>query len=186
MIGELRGRVSDVDTSCIILDVSGVGYIVSMPLSDLSNINVDDIIHVYTIVIKSESTDSIIGFLSKDNKLMAARLIKVQGVGQRAVLSCIAKIPFDAWSSIVDNGDISRLKSVPGIGEKTAQKIILELKGKLSINNSSPEVHADAKLALLSLGFSSSSINKVLVDIPSTETTQNVIKTALNLLTRGT
>lgn len=185
MIGEIRGNVVDMDTSHIVVDVSGIGYIVFMPLSDISTVCNGDHIHLYTILIKSESGDSLLGFINKNDRRIAAQLLRVQGVGVKAALSCMAKIPYDAWSDILDSGNVARLKSVPGIGEKTAQKIILELKGKITLGASAP-VHEDAKAALMSLGFSSTSINKVLAGMSSMESTQEVIKKALNLLTRAT
>lgn len=155
MIGSLRGILTAKRTGDIIVDVSGVGYQLIVPNSTLTELpaaGAEVFLHVYTHV--REDALQLFGFSAEVQKRLFTTLLGVSGVGPKVALGLVSGIPGDEFYRAVEEGDISTLTSVPGVGKKTAQRIVLELRGKLPEKETSLDrAFEDALSALLNLGY---------------------------------
>jgi len=164
MIAWLKGTLRSKAADRVVLDVGGVGYEVLIPFStyyDLGNPGEIVDLHIYTHV--REDALLLYGFLTALEKRAFTLLIQVSGVGPRLAVTALSGLPVDELIRAVSQSDILRLSSVPGIGKKTAERIILELKDKarnLASSEELPEsatmpspVHDDVVSALVNLGY---------------------------------
>lgn len=161
MIANLRGKIFDKESTKVIIDVNGVGYEVftsTNTSSKLGELNDDASLHIVTIV--REDAFLLYGFESKDEKTLFNMLISINKIGPKIALGILSAISPSELQSIVLSGNSHALSKLPGIGAKTAPKIILELKdkiGKLNIEHemtSSSIMINEAISALVSLGYS--------------------------------
>lgn len=132
MIATLRGHIASIMTDACILEVSGVGYHVQMPLStleELRRISGEVIVHTYQYV--REDTLALYGFLHPDEKQLFTQIIGVSGIGPKTALALLSVLPADRFRDAVRREDSKTLASAPGIGLKTAQRLVLELKSKI-------------------------------------------------------
>ena len=132
MIAFLRGRVFDKQPNRIIVDVAGVGYEVHVPLStyyDVGDAGVEIALHVHTHV--REDALQLYGFLTSLEQALFERLIGISGIGPKLAIAVLSGIDSGELVTSVQRGDVARLTSIPGIGKKTAERIILELKDRL-------------------------------------------------------
>ena len=165
MIATLRGVLTEKNPSRLVVDVSGVGYEVSVPLSTfyaLGELGAEVDLRIHTHV--REDALSLFGFATQLEIDMFGRLIAISGVGPRLALAVLSGLePPDLLRAIQDS-DISRLQGIPGVGKKTAERISLELKDKLPSNvltegetkdfkNGTDQVRRDVMSALLNLGY---------------------------------
>lgn len=166
MIGQLRGRLVDKEPNRLVVDVNGVGYELHVPLStfyDLGETGTDVALRVHTHV--REDTLSLFGFATKLELDVFERLIAISGVGPRLALTVLSGIEPPDLVRAVRQGDVARLTRIPGVGKKTGERIVLELKDRLP-----PEIEqageedtappagssadrADVLSALLNLGY---------------------------------
>ncbi len=164
MIAWLKGTLRSKAADRVVLDVGGVGYEVLIPFSTYYDLgNPGDLVdlHIYTHV--REDALLLYGFLTSLEKRVFTMLIQVSGVGPRLAVTALSGLPVDELIRAVSQADILRLSSVPGIGKKTAERIILELKDKartLAASEELPEsaampspVHEDVVSALVNLGY---------------------------------
>lgn len=202
MLAMLTGRVSAIEAGCAVIDVSGVGYEVRMPQSDLGSMRSESTVTVFTSLNISQDSVTLYGFLSRSSKTLFIQLQKVSGIGPRVALSIISTLTPDQLAQAVADGDSTALSRSPGLGKKGAQKIILELSGKLdisSIGSTQPRKNIDSGSrqvveGLVSLGWqqhdAEQAVNKVCKenDFPmplSKQDVPKVLKQALTLLDRG-
>ncbi|AIC91896.1 Holliday junction ATP-dependent DNA helicase RuvA [Bifidobacterium coryneforme] len=198
----LTGRVSAIEAGCAVIDVSGVGYEVRMPQSDLGSMRSESTVTVFTSLNISQDSVTLYGFLSRSSKSLFIQLQKVSGIGPRVALSILSTLTPDQLAQAVADGDSTALSRSPGLGKKGAQKIILELSGKLdisSIGSTQPRKDIDSGSrqvveGLVSLGWqqhdAEQAVNKVCKenDFPmplSKQDVPKVLKQALTLLDRG-
>lgn len=132
MIGSLSGEVASIETSSILLDVSGVGYEVHMTGSDISTLRLGREITIFTHLALSQDAIALYGFIAKQSKTLFLQLQKVSGVGPKAALSLLSVLPGESLLKAITHQDVSALTKAPGIGKKGAQKIILELSGSMA------------------------------------------------------
>ncbi len=165
MIAFLRGRVIDKHPDRIVIDVNGVGYEVHVPLStyyDVADGGAEVALRIHTHV--REDALQLFGFLTSLEQEMFQRLIGISGIGPKLALSLLSGIDARELVGAVQRADIARLTRVPGIGRKTAERIVLELKDRLprapavaSLDGSAPvepsSVRDDVLSALLNLGY---------------------------------
>ena len=136
MIAFLRGTVEDITESSLVLDVHGVGYEVLVPGQLLSSISgTGQELKLYTYMQVREDAVVLFGFLTKDDLAMFKMLIGVNGVGPKAGLAILSALGADDLRFAVLSDDAKKIAKTPGIGAKTAQKIILELKDKLDLQD---------------------------------------------------
>lgn len=156
MIGSLRGKLISKNPPHVIVETGGVGYLVSVPLnilSDLPPVGEQIFLHVHTLV--REDAISLYGFGSEEQKRVFLTLLGVTGVGPKLAQGVISGLALDDFLRAVEAGDVTSLVRIPGLGKKTAQRIVLELKGKLPRDTETvqDDVFADTVSALMNLGY---------------------------------
>lgn len=201
MLAYIKGILAEKETGYIVIDVGGLGYKILMTNNDilkLEEINSEIKVHTYYKVREDEI--SIYGFISKEELRMFEILISASGIGTKSALSILDNIePSDFALAIITN-DVSKIVKLPGIGQKTAQRMILELKDKINTEeaiNKANEIKGKAKdkkqtqnneeavSALQILGYNKKDIEKVMDEIDiSNMKIENIIKNALKLLSK--
>jgi holliday junction DNA helicase RuvA len=164
MIGFLRGRLIDKHPNRVILDVQGVGYDVHVPLStyyDIGDEGADVALRVHTHV--REDSLQLYGFLTVLEQQVFERLIAISGIGPKLAIAVLSGIDPRELVSAVQRGDVARLTTIPGIGKKTAERIVLELRDRLQQLAMAPaasapaavgdRLHDDLVSALVNLGY---------------------------------
>lgn len=199
MIGSLKGTVAQLEAEyCIVDTAGGVGYRVFMPSAHLAQLVLgkEVRIHVHTAV--REDAILLYGFLSREYYDLFEILLTVSGVGPKMALGILSAIKPDAFYTAVSNKDIKMLVKLPGVGKKTAERMLLELKDKVSGSRESDDVVqeiaeaggsgavAEALEALVSLGYSNSEIMPVLKEIPDCASLSGeaILRQALKLFAR--
>lgn len=175
MIGYLKGEVIDLEMEMIILEINGVGYEIELAgFKKLPSLGEEIAIYIYTYV--REDALKLFGFPKKRNKKLFEILITVNGIGPKAALNILNSMPADRFISAVLQEDQAVLKEISGIGPKTAQRLILELQGKLEEFAAGFETAQDVQPyassdrddiidALLSLGYNEKEIIRALKEI---------------------
>lgn len=176
MISFIRGRVERVGQDFIDVDVRGVGYRVFTSLLTLQKVRKgEEDTNLFTFLLVREDALTLFGFLTEEELNIFEKLISVSGVGPKAALGALSTMTPSTLSNAVIEGNTEVLRRIPGIGQKTAQRIILELKDKLNkivedINGSNiSENRKEAVEALVALGFNAFQVKKVFRDISDTE-----------------
>ena len=191
MIGMLSGRVVEKDFSSCLIDVNGVGYEVLIPLSTFDKLPLENeniTLYIHTAV--REDAITLFGFAGKDEKQLFQQLINVSGVGGKLALNVLSAMPASSFCAAVSSGDVKSLSRINGVGKRTAERLIVELKGKLAgidpaaASPVSGSAAADACAALEQLGFRKDAVNKtvnaLLAELPEADcTVENLIRTAL-------
>ncbi len=178
MIAALRGKVFEKVDGKILLDVKGVIYELFVSIFTYEAVKDDTILFVKEIIREDEY--SLYGFINKHEKEIFERLLKINGVGPKVALAVCSTFSVDEFIHIVKSGDINSLKKVPGIGPKSAKRILLEI-GDIEINVDSKSV--EAIKALESLGFKKEQIIKVIDN--NLDDVAMIIKDALKKLSKG-
>lgn len=179
MIGMLRGKIWEIQAEKLILDVQGVGYQISAPYGFLAKLRAGQDVTVYTHVILREEELALYGFSSLSEKELFLQMLSVSGIGPKAALSILSTLGSAQAESAIARENLTLLTKVPGIGKKTAQRLILELKEKFKgkVLAATPEiesgipltqdpVHSEAMETLLALGFSQDEAKKALQTLP--------------------
>ena len=182
MIGFLSGTVLQTKENTLILNVSGVGYKVLCPLPLILSLSKDDSLSLYIHTHVREDQITLFGFRDENDLFLFEKLTSVSGIGPKSALSMLS---VHSIASAVENGDAGSLSSTPGIGKKTAEKIIIELKGKLShlVGASESDALFEVRLALEALGYSAKEIREAVKDIKTEgKSTSSLIKEALTEL----
>jgi Holliday junction DNA helicase RuvA len=196
MIGSLKGKVSAWSPPTVLLEVQGVGYEIDVPLRSLEKVSqIGQEIFLWTHLLVREDAQLLYGFESADERDSFRRLIRVSGIGAKIALACLSSLsPMDI-STAIHQEQLSVLSSVPGIGKKTAERMILELRSlwpKHSHNDCSPLMQAakhteesiteDVLAAMLQLGYKEKELLGVLQKIPQGLSLNESIRCALRLL----
>jgi len=183
MIVGLVGKVVKKEPTLIHLNVSGVIYEVFVSVNCSSSITTTDIELSITQIIR-EDANVLFGFLDVGEKLMFDTVIKINGVGPKVAMAICSTFTPATFSNIISSSDVSALKRVPGIGPKSASRILVELSGVVLDTSGARGLDTgknDAFLALESLGFKKDIITKVLSNINSSDTS-TIVKEALKKL----
>lgn len=191
MIGRLRGTVAEVGGDHLIVDVAGVGYLVSVPgrTAETTKRETPVTLAIHTAV--REDAITLYGFTSNAEKECFEQLLTVAGVGPRIALSALSALSAEALAMAVNTGDVRTLSSVSGIGKKTAERMILELRGKLAVAISTATAPDDAlPLALGRLGYKPAEIDLALSGLMEkglqTAALPQRLSEALRILSSGT
>lgn len=191
MIGLLNGRLIEKNPTELLVDCSGVGYEVKISLNTYSQLPEGESIRIYTKLIIREDAHLLYGFYTKEEREMFNHLISVSGIGPNTAMIMLSSLKTDEIAQAIQVEDVRTIQGIKGIGAKTAQRVIIDLKGKvLKFSISSENMFSqnntnrfDALNALVSLGFDKKSAEKVLDKIDTGEQTIEVlIKEALRLL----
>lgn len=186
MIAFLKGTMAGRTSSHAFINVNGVGFSVGMPATDLSRLpDRGSEVMVYTHLSVREDAMALYGFLSQEAHALFLRLIGVSGVGPKVALAALSTFKPEELVSAIQSQDVKVVSNIPGVGKKTAQRLILELKGTLAEevegNLFSAQVaEASARLqgardALLSMGFSSAEADLALKDAPESADTEGAL-----------
>lgn len=133
MIGRLTGQLADKNPPLIVLDVHGVGYEVHLPMSSFFNLPAPGhSVTLLTHLVVREDAHLLYGFLSEDERSAFRELIKISGIGARTALAVLSGLSVDELRQAITLQESARITRVPGIGKKTAERLLLELKGKLA------------------------------------------------------
>lgn len=197
MIALLSGTIVHKSTNQIILDVGGVGYQLLIPLSSFYSLPEEGAarLHVHTHV--REDAILLFGFLTLEEKEMFGLLLTISGVGPKLALNILSNIPVPDLKCALTQGNIKQLSSLPGIGQKTAERLVLELRGKIPPGSFSAAAtgnqrgagggqREDALSALVNLGYKDALSKKALdsLDVAPGASLEEVLKAALKVLMR--
>ena len=193
MIGSLNGIIDESSFSQCLIDVNGVGYEVEIPLSTFDKLPLPGNrakLFIHTQV--REDAITLFGFSTTEERELFRTLINISGIGGKLALNILGAMPVQNFCAAVSNGDVKALSLINGIGKRTAERIIVELKGKLPETSTggaplpamSSANTSDAALALEKLGFKRDAINKALGELvtelaPEEQTTENLTVKAL-------
>ncbi len=174
MIRYLKGQVFDHDDSNIILLVNGVGYHVRVPKSLLEEKNELEL-YIHTHI--REDAFSLFGFRTKNELAFFELLLTINGIGPKSAMDICCE-PVDKIQNAIFSGNLATLTSISGIGKKIAERMVLELKGKITptdlnaalSSSANSDVHPDVVSALENLGYKRNHIQKVLADATETDT----------------
>ena len=202
MIGQLRGILLSKQPPALMLDVQGVGYELEAPMTtfyDLPREGVELMLHTHLVV--REDAQLLFGFSTENQRNLFRHLLRISGIGPRvglAILSGLSVKEFRLW---INGEDVGRLTKVPGIGRKTAERVILELRGKqlpgmsadedVAVAGSTDEIRADAVSALTALGYRAKDAEKVIgqladqSDASEALSSESLIRQALQSMSGG-
>ena len=190
MIGRLIGIIAAKSPPQLLVDVGGVGYEVDVPMSSFYNLPaLGEPVTLLTHFVVREDAQVLFGFLTHEERATFRLLVKISGVGPRTALSILSGLSVDELARAVSLQESGRLIKVPGIGKKTAERLLLELKGKLGDAVSAPasvasSAHADILQALVALGYSEREAAAALKTLPETIDVAAGIRQALRALAR--
>lgn len=165
MITRLRGILLEKQALSIVLDVGGVGYEVEVPLLSLEKLPaLGSELVLYTHYVVREDAHALFGFCSLDERTLFRQIIKVNGVGPKLAMAILSHLSVDLFTKLIQEAEVTALTQIPGIGKKTAERLLIELRDKLknpisfdcsSQNHASPfsgAIH-EAVSALVALGY---------------------------------
>jgi len=190
MIGKLTGTLSDKNPPQVVVDCGGVGYEVQVPMSTFYNLPASgEKVSLLTHFVVREDAQILYGFASAAEREAFRQLIKISGVGPRTALSVLSGMSVGELAQAVTLQEAGRLVKVPGIGKKTAERLLLELKGKLGADIGpsaalANDAHADILQALLALGYSDKEAAAALKALPVDVGVSDGIKLALRALAK--
>jgi Holliday junction DNA helicase RuvA len=193
MIGFLTGKIISSKPTKVILDANGVGYIVGISINTFEKISGKETASLFIHTSVKEDSISLFGFYSESEKEMFELLISVSGIGPKIALSLLSGIQTDDLKNAIQSSDISRIIAIPGIGRKTAERLVLELRTKVDQVKEEGTIaipfsmKSEAVSALSTLGYNSKITENVVRNIlqahPSL-TLEELIKKALGELNR--
>ncbi len=205
MIGYLSGKLLEKEANTVIIDVNGIGYEVTIPLStfyELGEVGEAVELRIFTYV--REDTLQLFGFKTLREKELYLKLISVQGIGAKSGISMLSGMSADEIIVAIRTDDLARLTSIPGVGKKTAERIVIELRDKLDdlttgekvggvSETSRPtgavdDVYDDALSALVNLGYQQNAASKALkkaVQEGTEMTVQKLLRKSLQNLAKG-
>ena len=191
MIGRLTGLLADKSPPQVLIDVNGVGYEVDVPMSSFYNLpGLGERVTLLTHFVVREDAQLLFGFLTAPERAVFRQLIKISGIGPRMALSLLSGLSVAELTQAVAQQQAGRLVKVPGIGKKTAERLLLELKGKLGPDLGLPggaivsDAQADIVQALVALGYSERDAAAALKALPAEVGVSDGIKLALKALSR--
>ncbi len=191
MISRLRGTLADKTPPHVIVDCAGVGYEVGVPMSTFYNLpNVGDTVTLLTVHVVREDAQLLYGFATESERHAFKELTKVSGIGPRMALAVLSGMSVADLAQAITLQDAARVTTVPGIGKKTAERLLLELKGKLGADlgalgaTSMPDGQGDIVRALSALGYSDKEALIAMKSVPAGTGVSDGIRIALKALSK--
>jgi holliday junction DNA helicase RuvA len=193
MIGRLTGILLEKNPPQILLDVQGVAYELDVPMSTFYNLPVlHEKVVLHTQLIVREDAHLLYGFLSNEERVAFRQLLKISGVGPRLALSVLSGLSLNDLALAVANKEAGRLTKIPGVGKKTAERLLLELQGKLVAGGTGSARGTPAALpgndiinALLALGYNEKEADWAIRQLPRDGNVSEGIRQALKLLSKS-
>ena len=193
MIGYLKGKIISSKPTQILLDVNGVGYEIRISINTFERISGKETISLFIHTNVKEDSITLFGFYSEAEKEMFELLISINGVGPKSALSLLSGISTNDLKLAIITNNIERIVAVPGIGRKTAERLVLELRNKVrdvkeeGITPTKPSLHKEAVFALTTLGYnfasSEKAVNRILSELPNSSL-EELIKRSLKELNK--
>ena len=184
MYGYIRGNVVEIDSSYIIIDNNGIGYLIYVANPYSYQLNKEYTIFIYTCVREEEY--SLYGFKDREQKELFLKLINVKGLGPKMALPIIATGTIDGIADAIENENLNYLKKFPKIGDKVAKQMILDLKGKLSAINTGifakEDYSTELMEVLIGLGYKQADVKKVITKVNADSSLEEQVKEALKLM----
>jgi Holliday junction DNA helicase RuvA len=191
MISRLRGTLADKTPPHVIVDCSGVGYEVGVPMSTFYNLpNAGETVTLLTVHVVREDAQLLYGFATESERHAFKELTKVSGIGPRTALAVLSGMSVVDLAQAITMQDAARVTTVPGIGKKTAERLLLELKGKLGADlgalgvTSVPDGQGDIVRALSALGYSDKEALIAMKSVPAGTGVSDGIRLALKALSK--
>jgi Holliday junction DNA helicase RuvA len=192
MIGRIAGTLLEKNPPQLVVDCQGVGYEVDVPMSTFYNLpHVGEKVVLFTHLAVREDAHLLYGFGSANERAVFRQLIKISGVGARTALSILSGMTIADLAQAVTLQEAGRLVKVPGIGKKTAERLLLELKGKLGADIGAvagaprDDTQSDVLNALLALGYSDKEALAAIKNMPAGTGVSDGIKLALKALSKA-
>jgi Holliday junction DNA helicase RuvA len=193
MIGRLTGILLEKNPPQILLDVQGVAYELDVPMSTFYNLPVlHEKVVLYTQLIVREDAHLLYGFLSNEERVAFRLLLKISGVGPKLALSVLSGLSLNDLAFAVANKEAARLTKIPGVGKKTAERLLLELQGKFAVSGtnviqstSASPGNQDILNALQALGYNAKEVDWAVKQLPSDTSISDGIRLSLKLLSKA-
>lgn len=191
MIGRLTGTLLEKNPPRILLDVQGVGYEVDVPMSTFYNLPaIGERVTLHTHFVVREDGHFLFGFGAPSELVAFRQLVKISGIGPRMALAVLSGMSVDELARVVATQEAGRLTKIPGIGKKTAERLLLELRDKLMPTVSlaaavTPDAGADILNALMALGYSDREAQAALKTLPEGVSVSDGIRQALKALSKA-
>lgn len=199
MIGRIKGILLDKKAPDLLVDVNGVGYELQAPMSTFYQLPAPGqgiVLHTHLVV--REDAQLLYGFHDEEERLLFRSLIKVNGIGPKVALAILSGVTADEFVRLVRNNDVAALTKIPGIGKKTAERLLVDMRDRLATWQGSAaslalpgevsavagnDVSADAETALISLGYKPAEAARMVVralrDNPELGRSEDIIRLAL-------
>jgi len=191
MIGRIEGRLLEKNPPGILVDANGVGYEIDVPMSTFYQLpSISERVTLLTHLIVREDAHQLYGFSTNSERAAFRELIKISGVGARTALSVLSGLSVSELAQTITLQESGRLTRVPGIGKKTAERLLLELKGKLGADlgtaktTAANDTAADVIRALLALGYNEREANAAVRGMPADAEVSDGIRFALKSLAK--
>lgn len=185
MIGRLHGKILEKSPPEMVLDVNGVGYELLLPMTSFYNLpSLNEETTIFTHLVVREDAHQLFGFAQKQDRTLFRELIKTNGVGPKLALAILSAMSVSQFATAIEQGELSKLTKIPGVGKKTAERLLVELKGKfkgLEQSDFFAEANSDQIIAqhtsepvneacdaLIALGYKSSDAEKMIKKVNKT------------------
>jgi len=189
VIGRLRGTLVRLDGESVVIDVGGVGYEVAVPVRtmvDLPGVGEDAVVHTHLHV--REDQLALFGFASTDDRDLFRLLLGISGIGPKVAIAILSTMDANELRGVVASDDVAALTAVPGIGKRSAQKLLLELRPKLELPDAEIDpsgARAQVRTALEGLGYQADEIGGALRDLPQDLSVEDLLRRSLQTLGKG-
>jgi holliday junction DNA helicase RuvA len=187
LIGRLSGKLAAKQPPQLLVDVGGVAYELDVPMSTFYNLPATgEAVSLYTHLVVREDAHTLYGFATLEERAAFRQLIRISGIGARTALSVLSGLSVGDLAQAVTMQDAARLTRVPGIGKKTAERLLLELKGKLAEPTASPggQQASDVVNALVALGYSDKEAHTAVKGLAPGIPVAEAIRAALKVLAK--
>ncbi|CAN5850821.1 Holliday junction branch migration protein RuvA [soil metagenome] len=187
MISSVRGTITELGLGAVEVEVNGVGYWVAVPSSTIRNLRLGEKIRLLTLMVVREDSMSLYGFADMEQRELFRCLTGVTGVGPKLALAVLGHLKPDALRRAIASSDVDAMVEVPGVGKRSAQRMILELKTQMGIPDSAfapaGSKLAEVREALIGLGYAPAELSEVLDKLASDEgEVEDLVKAALKAL----
>jgi Holliday junction DNA helicase RuvA len=201
LIGRLKGILLEKRAPDLLLDVNGVGYELLAPMSTFYQLPpVGQDVVLFTHLVVREDAQQLFAFQEQQERALFRALIKVSGVGPKVALAILSAVPADEFVRLVQSNDVNALTKIPGIGKKTAERLVLDMRDRLAVWEATPSqgrtaaqnpaanshLSEDAETALIALGYkpqdAAKMVVRVLKDKPGIERSEEIIRLALRAM----
>lgn len=190
MIGRIHGKLLEKSPPQILVEAGGIGYELDVPMSTFCNLPAEGSeVTLATHFVVREDAMLLYGFLTKAEREAFRALLKVSGIGPRIALAVLSGLSPDALANAIERNETGLLTRIPGIGKKTAERLMLELKGKLhgtdsTVLTTEHSDRADIVSALIALGYSERDAQQTTKQLPEGVSVSDGIRQALKMLAR--